>query len=51
MTPYPFPFVPDEFKNMRVLITGGTKGVGAATVRRFQQSGARVAAISVVARA
>ena len=34
MTPYPFPFVPDEFKNTRVLITGGTKGVGAATVQR-----------------
>ena len=42
--PYPFPCVPDEFKNTRVLITGGTKGVGAATVQRFQQSGARVAA-------
>jgi NAD(P)-dependent dehydrogenase (short-subunit alcohol dehydrogenase family) len=44
MMPYPFPCVPDEFKNTRVLITGGTKGVGAATVQRFQQSGARVAA-------
>jgi NAD(P)-dependent dehydrogenase (short-subunit alcohol dehydrogenase family) len=42
MTPYPFPFLPDEFKDRRVLITGGTKGVGAATVQRL--SGARVAA-------
>src|ERR1700730_12806471 len=33
MTPYPFPFVPDEFKNTRVLITGGTTGDGAATAR------------------
>jgi NAD(P)-dependent dehydrogenase (short-subunit alcohol dehydrogenase family) len=44
MTPYLFPFAPDEFKSKRVLITGGTKGVGAATVQRFQKSRARVAA-------
>jgi NAD(P)-dependent dehydrogenase (short-subunit alcohol dehydrogenase family) len=44
MTSQPFSFMPDEFKDQRVLVTGGTKGVGAATVRRFLQGGARVAA-------
>src|SRR5882762_9424091 len=43
MTAYPFPFLPQEFKGKRILITGGTKGVGAATVQRFQLSGALVA--------
>jgi len=43
MTAYPFSCLPDEFKGKRVLITGGTKGVGAATVQRFQMSGALVA--------
>jgi NAD(P)-dependent dehydrogenase (short-subunit alcohol dehydrogenase family) len=43
MTGYPFSCLPDEFKGKRVLITGGTKGVGAATVQRFQMSGALVA--------
>jgi NAD(P)-dependent dehydrogenase (short-subunit alcohol dehydrogenase family) len=43
MTAYPFSFLPQEFKGKRVLITGGTKGVGAATVQRFQISGALVA--------
>jgi NAD(P)-dependent dehydrogenase (short-subunit alcohol dehydrogenase family) len=43
MTVYPFSCLPDEFKGKRVLITGGTKGVGAATVQRFQMSGALVA--------
>jgi NAD(P)-dependent dehydrogenase (short-subunit alcohol dehydrogenase family) len=43
MTAYPFSFLPQEFKGKRVLITGGTKGVGAATVQRFQMSGAMVA--------
>src|SRR3984893_9907977 len=42
-TGYPFSCLPDEFKGKRVLITGGTKGVGAATVQRFQMSGALVA--------
>jgi len=36
--------MPDEFKSKRVLVTGGTKGVGAATVQAFLESGARVAA-------
>ena len=43
MSAYPFSCLPDEFKGKRVLITGGTKGVGAATVQRFQMSGALVA--------
>src|SRR5258708_1938091 len=33
----------DEFKDKRVLVTGGTKGIGEAIVRRFQLSGALVA--------
>jgi NAD(P)-dependent dehydrogenase (short-subunit alcohol dehydrogenase family) len=43
MTAYPFSFTPEEFRGKRVLITGGTKGVGAAAVQRFQMSGALVA--------
>jgi NAD(P)-dependent dehydrogenase (short-subunit alcohol dehydrogenase family) len=40
---YPFSVSGDEFKDKRVLVTGGTKGVGEAIVRRFQLSGAFVA--------
>jgi NAD(P)-dependent dehydrogenase (short-subunit alcohol dehydrogenase family) len=43
MTNYPFPLSPDEFKGKRVLVTGGTKGMGRAMVRRFTLSGASVA--------
>jgi len=32
---YPFPVSADEFKGKRVLVTGGTKGMGQAMVRRF----------------
>ena len=42
---YPFPVFPDEFKGKRVLITGGTKGMGEATVRRFLLAGADVATV------
>ena len=37
---YPFVVFGDEFKGQRVLVTGGTKGVGEAIVRRFELSGA-----------
>src|SRR6266852_7520765 len=40
---YPFPVLGDEFKGKRVLVTGGTKGMGEAMVRRFTLSGASVA--------
>jgi NAD(P)-dependent dehydrogenase (short-subunit alcohol dehydrogenase family) len=40
---YPFAVSGDEFKSKRVLVTGGTKGIGAAIVRRFELSGASVA--------
>lgn len=43
-TPYPFPTSADEFAGKRVLVTGGTRGIGAAVVQRFQLSGAQVAA-------
>ena len=42
--PYPFPTPADEFADKRVLVTGGTRGIGAAVVRRFRLAGARVAA-------
>ena len=40
---YPFVVSVDEFKGKRALVTGGTKGIGAAIVRRFELSGASVA--------
>src|SRR6202045_3421305 len=40
---YPFVVFGDESKGKRVLVTGGTKGVGEAIVRRFELSGASVA--------
>lgn len=43
MTTYPFPVEVDEFKAKRVLVTGGTKGMGEAIVRRLTLSGASVA--------
>jgi NAD(P)-dependent dehydrogenase (short-subunit alcohol dehydrogenase family) len=42
-TSYPFSIFGEEFKDKRVLVTGGTKGVGEAIVRRFQLGGAAVA--------
>ncbi len=40
---YPFPVSASEFKGKRVLVTGGTKGMGALIVERFVASGASVA--------
>lgn len=40
---YPFSASADEFKGKRVLVTGGTKGMGALIVERFVASGASVA--------
>jgi NAD(P)-dependent dehydrogenase (short-subunit alcohol dehydrogenase family) len=42
--PYPFSSDPKEFDGKRVLVTGGTKGVGEAIVRRLTLGGAVVAA-------
>ncbi len=39
---YPYEVSPTEFKGKRVLVTGGTAGVGLATVTRFALAGARV---------
>lgn len=38
-----FPIIVDEFKGKRVLVTGGTKGTGAAILRRFASAGATIA--------
>ena len=38
-----FPVLPNEFAGKRVLVTGGTKGTGAAILRRLSAAGARVA--------
>src|SRR5258708_14192417 len=40
---YPFPVVGNEFGGKRTLMTGGTKGLGAAMAQRFVASGAKVA--------
>ena len=40
---YPFSVDPQEFVGKRVLVTGGTKGLGAAMVQRFTLSGAKLA--------
>src|SRR5580700_962540 len=47
---YPFVVLGDEFKGKRVLVTGGTKGVGEAIVRRFELSGASVATTAALRR-
>jgi NAD(P)-dependent dehydrogenase (short-subunit alcohol dehydrogenase family) len=42
-TSYPFPVFDNEFLGKRALVTGGTRGMGAAMARRFVLSGATVA--------
>jgi NAD(P)-dependent dehydrogenase (short-subunit alcohol dehydrogenase family) len=37
----PSPFPTNELADKRVLVTGGTRGIGAALVRRFRLAGAR----------
>jgi len=36
-----FPIIPEEFSGKRVLVTGGTKGAGAAILRQFAAAGAQ----------
>ena len=36
----------DGLKNKRVLVTGGARGIGAATAARFLQEGARVVVLA-----
>ena len=40
---YPFSVDGNEFRGKRVLVTGGTKGMGEAIVRRLTMGGALVA--------
>jgi NAD(P)-dependent dehydrogenase (short-subunit alcohol dehydrogenase family) len=41
-----FPIDNSEFENKRILITGGSRGMGAAMVDRFLAGGAKVAAVA-----
>ena len=48
--PTTFPFDATEFAGKRVLVTGGTKGMGEAIVRRLANGGAAVATTALVNR-
>ena len=37
-----FPFIANEFSGKRVLVTGGTAGIGKAVVNRLLEGGAKV---------
>lgn len=39
---YPYEVIASEFKDKKVLVTGGTAGLGLATVKRFALAGAKV---------
>jgi len=43
---YPFAVDGNEFKGKRILVTGETKGMGEAIVRRLTMGGASVATIA-----
>lgn len=43
MTNSNYPFIADEFRGKRALVTGGTQGIGEAVVKRLSRGGARVA--------
>jgi len=42
MVAYEFKVDPHEFDGKRVLVTGGTKGIGQAVATRLREGGARV---------
>lgn len=42
MTTKNFPYIADEFRGKRALVTGGTQGIGEAVVKRLTQGGATV---------
>jgi NAD(P)-dependent dehydrogenase (short-subunit alcohol dehydrogenase family) len=51
MAPHQFTAVPHEFNGQRVLVTGGTKGIGRAVVVRMREAGAvleRIGGIDII---
>ena len=42
-----FPFIANEFNGKRVLVTGGTAGIGKAVVTRVLDGGAKVIANTI----
>jgi len=37
-----FAYIPDEFKEKRILVTGGTQGTGKAITERLKRGGAQL---------